>query len=105
MFGWDADDDDLDELSNSVVDLIREGKLDEAEEACDELDRRFPEMIDCLERRAMLLEARGETKLAADYYRRAADHARTNEGFDPEIIDYYVDMASRLDPPPDTQNS
>jgi tetratricopeptide (TPR) repeat protein len=99
------DDDDLDELSNNVVDLIREGKLDEAEKACDELDRRFPEMIDCLERRAMFLEARGETKLAAEYYRRAAEHARTHEGFDTEIVDSYLASANKLDPSPDSESS
>lgn len=99
------DDDDLDELSNSVVRLIREGKLDEAEKACDELDRRFPEMIDCLERRAMLLEARGESKLAADYYRRAAEHARTHEGFDPDVADTFLASANQLDPTPENENS
>jgi tetratricopeptide (TPR) repeat protein len=97
-------DDDLDEISNSVVHLIREGKLDEAEKACDELDRRFPEMIDCLERRAMLLEARGESKLAADYYRRAAEHARTHEGFDPDVADDFLASASQLDPTPENEN-
>jgi tetratricopeptide (TPR) repeat protein len=98
------DDDDLDEISNSVVHLIREGKLEEAEKACDELDRRFPEMIDCLERRAMLLEARGESKLAAYYYRRAAEHARTHEGFDPDVADDFLASASQLDPTPENEN-
>lgn len=56
-------------------------------------------MIDCLERRAMLLQARGQQKQAADYYRRAAQYAQTHEGFDPEIADEYLDSARRLDPP------
>jgi len=94
------DDDDLDELSNSVVDLIHNGKLDEAERACDELDRRFPDMIDCLERRGMLLEARGESKLAASYYRRAAEFARSRaDDFDTEFIESFTASADRLDPP------
>jgi tetratricopeptide (TPR) repeat protein len=92
-----SDVDDLDDLSNRVVDLVNDGKLQEAESACDELDQRFPDMIDCLERRAMLLEARGEAKLAADYYRRAAQYAQTHEGFDPETVDDYLDSAKRLD--------
>jgi len=94
-----SDVDDLDDLSNRVVDLIDDGKLEEAESACDELDRRFPDMIDCLERRAMLLEARGQQKQAADYYRRAAQYAQTHEGFDLELADEYLDSATRLDPP------
>jgi len=94
-----SDFDDLDDLSNRVVDLVNDGKLQEAENACDELDRRFPDMIDCLERRAMLLEARGQQKQAADYYRRAAQYAQTHDGFDPEIVDEYLDSATRLDPP------
>ena len=100
----DMDDDDLDELSNSVIDLIREGKLDQAEKACDELDRRFPEMPDRFDRRAMLLEARGHNKLAADYYRRAAEHARA-DGYDSELVDSYLASANKLDPPPDTERS
>jgi len=96
MLIWD--DDDLDELSNSVVDLIADGKLDAAERACDELLRRYPDMIDCLERRAMLLEARGQAKLAADYFRRAARFARDDGGFDPQIIDDFTADADRLDP-------
>ena len=99
----DLDDDDLDELSNSVIDLIREGKLDEAEKACDELDRRFPEMPDALDRRAMLLEARGHNKLAAQYYRRAAEHARA-DGYDSELVDSYLASANKLDPLPDTEH-
>jgi tetratricopeptide (TPR) repeat protein len=96
------EDDDLDQLSNSVIDLIREGKLDQAEKACDELDRRFPEMPDCLDRRAMLLEARGQNKLAADYYRRAAEHARA-DGYDSELVDSYLASANKLDPPANTE--
>jgi len=93
------EDDDLDDLSNSVLDHLRDGDLDAAERACDELDRRYPDMIDGIERRAKLLEARGDNKRAAAYYRRAADFARTHDDFDRETIDEYLDVADRLDPP------
>jgi tetratricopeptide (TPR) repeat protein len=99
------DDDDLDALSNHIVDLIHNGQLDDAERACDTLERQFPDMIDCLDRRAMVLQARGQNKLAAGYYRRAAEYARIHEGFEPESIDYYLDSANKLDPPLDTPNS
>ena len=60
-------EDDLDELSNHIVDLIHSGELDRAERSCNTLDRLFPDTIDCLDRRAILLEARGDNKLAAEY--------------------------------------
>lgn len=66
------DDDGLDEASNRVVDLIHAGKLDEAEQAQDLLER-YPDVHDGLERLAMLYRARGDLKRAAEYYRRAAD--------------------------------
>jgi tetratricopeptide (TPR) repeat protein len=98
-------DDDLDELSNYIVDLIHSGELDRAERSCNTLDRLFPDTIDCLDRRAMLLEARGQNKLAAEYYRRAAEYARTHEGFEPESVDAFLDSANKLDPPSDTPNT
>ena len=55
------DDDDLDELSNGVIDLIKAGHLDEAERTCEELQRRYPQVYDGLERMGMVLEARGDT--------------------------------------------
>ena len=61
---------ELDQLSNSVVDLLDEGRLDEAEAACRELQRRYPDLIDWLDRTAMLYEKRGDKKMAAEYYRR-----------------------------------
>ena len=54
------DDDDLDELSNSAVDLIKEGRLDEAEAVGKELLERYPEVHDGLERLAAVSEARGD---------------------------------------------
>ena len=99
---WDDvewDDDDLDELSNGALDLIREGRLDEAEHACDELLRRYPEVYDGLERMGMILEARGKRKEAADYFRRAVAHARSMGGVDEEYIQVMQRDADRLDPP------
>jgi tetratricopeptide (TPR) repeat protein len=86
------EDDDLDELSNSVVDLIHDNRLDEALAACDKLDREYPEVIDGLERRAMVHEARGDWALAAAYYRRALDFTERDDqrdGFEEEGRAYY----------------
>jgi tetratricopeptide (TPR) repeat protein len=61
-------EDDLDRLSNRVVDLIEEGRLQEAEAACQELKAQYPEVIDWLHRTAMVHEARGERQQAIEYY-------------------------------------
>ena len=50
--------DDLDDLSNSVLDLIDGGKFDEAESVCNELKKRYPDQVDGIERMAMVYEAR-----------------------------------------------
>jgi len=79
---------DLDELSNSVVDLIEAGRLDEAEAVCHELLTRYPDQIDGTERLAAVYEDRGEKKMAAQYYRKAAQFAQGSSGFDQELIDW-----------------
>jgi tetratricopeptide (TPR) repeat protein len=85
-------EDDLDALSNSIVDLIDHKRLDEALAACDRLHRDYPEVIDWLERYAMVHEARGEWPVAADYYRRAlafTQQPEQRDGFDEDGRAYY----------------
>jgi tetratricopeptide (TPR) repeat protein len=70
-----VEDDDLDQLdarSNLVVDLIRDGRLDEAEAAAQDLVTRYPEFPDGPMRLAMVCEARKQPELAAAHYREAA---------------------------------
>jgi len=88
---------DLDELSNSVVDLIEAGRLDEAEAVCHELLTRYPDQIDGTERLAAVYEDRGEKKMAAQYYRKAAQFAQGSSGFDQELIDWYLSKAKELE--------
>jgi tetratricopeptide (TPR) repeat protein len=88
---------DLDDLSNSVVDLIEAGRLDEADAACRELLTRYPDQIDGTERLAAVYEAKGEKKLAAEYYRKAAKFAQGSPGFDQELIDWYSSKATELE--------
>ena len=70
--------DDLDRLSNRVVHLIHEGRLDEAQTACDELKAEYPEAIDWIERTAMLHEARGQIREAIEHYERTIQHMDDN---------------------------
>ncbi|MDJ0873338.1 MAG: SEC-C metal-binding domain-containing protein [Gammaproteobacteria bacterium] len=72
--GFFLGEDDLDKLSNRVVDLIDEGRLEEAERVCQELKEQYPEVIDWIQRTAMLHEARGETQKAIDYHERTLQY-------------------------------
>ena len=92
-----TDLDVLDDLSNSVVDLIKEGHLDKAEAVCHELLSRYPDQIDGTERLAAVYEARGEKEKAAQSYRKAAQFAQANPGFDQELIDWYLSKAKGLE--------
>lgn len=83
------DDDDLEEASNRVIDLIDAGRLDEAEQAAHDLLERYPEVHDGLERVAMVAAARGDRARAAEYYRKAADFVQARpEWYDPEMEVY-----------------
>ena len=91
------DMDDLDRMSNSVLDLIDEGRLDEAEKVSHELLSQYPDQIDGFDRLAMVWEARGDKKKAVEYYRKAAAFAENNPGFDKEGIDWYINKANGLE--------
>lgn len=92
--------DNLDDDSNAVVDLIRAGKLDEAEKAARELLVRYPAVIDGHERLGSVFEARGDRKQAAAHYRDALDFIASHpEGFEDASVAYYRERLRELDPP------
>jgi tetratricopeptide (TPR) repeat protein len=94
-----AELDELDRLSNSVPKLIAQGRLDEAEAACRELHRLYPDQIDWLERSALVCQARGQPKLAADYYRKAVAFTLSRpDGFDDDSRAWMLDKIRELDP-------
>ena len=75
----------LDRLSNSVVDLVGQGRLDEADAACEQLRTQYPEVHDWLMHKAMICETRGETKRAIEYCERTIAWMDAHpEDFDPE---------------------
>lgn len=97
---------ELDELSNSVVDLLDEGRLDEAEAACRELQRRYPDLIDWIERTAMVHEKRGNRRAAAEYYRRCLQFINDQpEYFEEESRAYMRAKIAKLDPEGATQSA
>ena len=95
--GWVLEDDDLDELSNQAVDLIQLGKLDEAEAVGRQLLERYPEVPDGLERLAAVHEARGDFAKAAKRYRQAAELIEGQDGYDPEMNQFFKEQAAKLE--------
>jgi tetratricopeptide (TPR) repeat protein len=82
----------LDELSNSVLGLIQQKRFDDALAVCNRLVREYPEVVDGLERSALVHEARGSWELAASFYRRAlafTEQPEQHEGFDEEGRFYF----------------
>ncbi len=87
---------ELDQLSNSVMDLIKNDKLDEAEAVSKRLLNEYPDQTDGFERLGQVYEARGKRQVAADYYQKAADFAKTMPGFDQESVEYYLSKARKM---------
>ena len=92
------DDDNLEQLSNSVVDLIDEGRLDEADDECLHLTREFPHLIDWIERTGAVHEAKGETDKAIEYYRRCLQYIDDHpDYFEEASKDWYRRSIKRLE--------
>ena len=88
----------LDAASNAVVDLVRAGHLDEAEQGARELLVRYPELHDGYDRLGMVHEARGQFRQAADCYRKVVEFARANaENYDAEFVDSFLDLIAKLE--------
>ena len=95
-------DDELEELtaaSNAAVDLVKAGKLEEAEAAARGLLERFPHVHDGWDRLGMVHEARGDNKQAADCYRKALEIIRAQpENYDPQFAAAFAKLIDKLDP-------
>lgn len=90
-------EDDIDQLSNAVVDLLKEGELDQAETLCKKLSAVYPDQVDGLERMAQVQEARGNRPLAEEYYRKAAAFVKGKPGFDQEFENWLLEQANNLE--------
>jgi tetratricopeptide (TPR) repeat protein len=99
----DEHEDELTTASNAAADLVRAGKLDEAEQAARDLLVRFPDVHDGYDRLGMVHEARGENRQAADCYRKVIAFIREHPGdYDPEFANVFLTLVDRLDPPAET---
>jgi len=96
----DADEDELTIASNAAAELVRAGKLDEAEQAARDLLLLFPDVHDGYDRLGMVYEARGDKQKAADCYRKVIAFIREHpDDYEPGFEDVFVKLVDRLDPP------
>jgi tetratricopeptide (TPR) repeat protein len=96
----DAYEDELDAVSNAVVDLVNAGKLVEAEAAARDLLVRFPNVHDGWDRLGIVHEARGNAQQAADCYRKVIAFIKEHpDDYEPDFEDVFVKLVDRLDPP------
>jgi tetratricopeptide (TPR) repeat protein len=92
---------ELTAASNGVIELIRAGKLDEAEAAARDLLVRFPEVHDGYDRLGMVYEARGDQKRAAECYRQVIDFVRAHpDHYEPDFEDTFHRLIAKLDSSP-----
>lgn len=97
FFTYDEDDEIIDDYSNRVIDLINDGDLDGAEEACRVLEEKFPDFIDCPDRRARLCEARGEYEQAIAYSKRCIEIVGEHpEDYGPRFVERYERIIDRV---------
>ncbi len=91
---------ELNYKSNSVVDLIADGKLDEAEQVARALLVDYPEVFDGHDRLGMVHEARGEDREAIDCYGQVVAFIRADpEQFEPGYEEEWLDLIAKLEAP------
>jgi tetratricopeptide (TPR) repeat protein len=101
QFDIDTNDaeDELAANSNAAVDLLDEGRLDEAEQVARHLLERFPDVHDGWDRRGMVYQARGDNQKAADCYRKVIEVIRAHpENYDPGFEAIFHRLVERPDP-------
>jgi len=96
----DEDGDALIDASNAVVDLVRAGKLDEAEAAARALLARYPDVHDGWDRLGMVHEARGANAEAADCYLKVVEFLDRDPDYaEPAFRASFVERIAKLTPP------
>ncbi len=100
FYGADDEEDELTRDSNAIIDLVHEGKLDEAEKAAREFLERYPYVHDGYDRLGMVYEARGDRKAAADCYRKVVEFVKAHpKQYEPTFTVTFEQMIDELDPP------
>jgi len=86
------EEDNLEEDSNRIIDLINDGHLDEAEAWAKKLIIDYPDVHDGLERLAMVYEKRGDSKKSVEFYQKAIDFVNLNKANYGEDLESYLDF-------------
>jgi len=94
---WEEDEGDIDKLSNHALDLIDEGRFEEAEEVCRQLRDQYPNDADHLDRLARVREAQDRFREAADLYRQAEAFAREQPHYHADAVENFADCARRME--------
>jgi len=90
---------EIDAAARSVLALIDDGKLDDAEQAAQAMIERWPDIHDGYDCFGMVCEARGDNGQAAEYYREVVAMARKEPQFyEDDFPEYYENLIRRLDP-------
>jgi tetratricopeptide (TPR) repeat protein len=90
---------ELANASNAVIDMVRAGRLDEAEAAARDLLVRYPDVHDGYDRLGMVYEARGDYKHAVECYRQVIDFVRARpDQYEPQFEDTFHRLIAKLDP-------
>ena len=64
---------------------------------------RFPDVHDGWDRLGMVHEARGDSRQAADCYRKVIDFIRQHpDDYDADMLEHFAKLVDKLDPPPAT---
>ena len=101
--GYDEEGDTLMEEPNAALDLIRAGRLDDAEAAARALLAGYPDAPDGWERLGMVHEARGERREAVDCYRRVVAFLERNPDYaEPAFKDRRVSATQKVISPSST---
>jgi tetratricopeptide (TPR) repeat protein len=89
----------IDNAARGVVALLNAGKLDDAEQAAQAMIERWPDIHDGYDCFGMVCEAKGDSRQAADYYRKVIAMARKEpQYYVDDFPEYYEKLIRRLDP-------
>lgn len=90
--------DDLEKLTNGANDHIRSGRWAEAEEACRQLEKRFPDEIDADHRFSEYYAARGDFLRAKEYAQSVVNRALADPGkYDKEMAESFQEAVEYFD--------
>jgi pimeloyl-ACP methyl ester carboxylesterase len=90
----------LTSASNAIVDMVHDGKLDEAEQAARDFLVRFAEVHDGYDRLGMVYEARRDNKQAANCYRQVIDFVQSRpDQYEAVFEATFQRLIQKLNPP------